>query len=379
MKLIALIVGIPFLILVVTPVLLSYSIEQILDSSWRGKLYFVGVLICLPVSAFAWGSSSNAEILFLSGCFLATPFSIIHHKIFEVADKINKNKIREKEEIEKKKSQNEKRLESAVEFLLAKSVDMAFKSLIESIGLSAPRMEYKRAKMQLKFEEDQRMWKESLEEARLKIVSKSKIFYTYEITLGSAFLILLFTSLLVNNAAFISENNSIAQPKKVEIAEQSKMLPVEVNPAKPIKPSVEACDRLRDSINGSSEIQNYLSSFHSISVYLSSVNVADIEIDTLRKNTQEIIQVNSAFAKSLTGLNLQEEQLLSIQNRFLELSRNIYKTQYNKLRAVEQLKASQNIDISNLLLDKYRQLNERSQDFIYEYESIAKDLNELCG
>jgi tetratricopeptide (TPR) repeat protein len=110
-----------------------------------------------------------------------------------------------------------------------------------------------------------------------------------------------------------------------------------------------------------------------------AANASASGVDNLIASTEEVVQVNSAFSQQLSNLNLQNERLVPIQGSLLDLSREIYLTQYNKLRTLKQLKASSYSATTNLLMQEYIRLDSRNQKFNSDYQKILGEFQNLCS
>ena len=375
----------------VVNVLFTFSIEQISSASWRGILYILGVLVCLPSSIVLFFVSLEpiyepyrnvAKVLALSSCFLSIPFSLLHYQIVTLAKNINNRKIREKEDAERRKKLADKIAEKVIDKIFNESVNLigdGIEFAMEALGSSFGNLSYRRMKNQWKQEEEQRMWRESLSEAILGVLARKKRFYNNEIVLGVCFLFLIGVVLLPDKTSILVNNSSKEQLGNPAINEPISTPTIETVASSKAKPSVKECNRLRTAIKSTSQIQGFLASGEAIASYTVSVDVGNLEIDTLKKNTQETIQINSAFSKVLSNLNLGNSQLASIQNQLLNLSRDIYLAQHVKLRALNQLNSKNGGSISNLLFQEYERFNNRSQEFLSTYKRLNQDLNALCS
>ncbi len=366
-------------------VLITFSLKQLVSASWRGSLYLLGVFACLPLSLMIWILNLNGDIavaVAMTALFFVTPFSILYYEIIAVARKINDRKIKEKLEDEKRRKTSEKIAEKLADLAISKSIDFISDGIeyaVELLGGSFGGFSYRKIKMQWKQEEENRMWQESIDEALPKVVNRKKRIYFHEIALGICFLILVSPVLLPDTPKTLANSDSETQSPTLELVEPSITPSIQPLTSLESKPPKVECDRLLTAVNSTNQIQTFLSSNKTISTYLSSVDLGNLEISALKKNTLDVIQINSTFAKSLSGLNLKDAQLLEIQSQLLDLSRSIYLAQYAKQRALQQLGDDSSINIANLLLQEYKRFNDRSQEFIGIYQSLTGDLNRLCG
>lgn len=105
---------------------------------------------------------------------------------------------------------------------------------------------------------------------------------------------------------------------------------------------------------------------------------SDSRISSITEHAEEIVKANSRLAQQLSSLTLQDKKLHNTQESFLKLSGDIYLAQHDTLSILKELQKTKNASTRNLLMQDYKNLDNKKQEFIARYGNHTMQLERIC-